>query len=164
MRYIATDPRFLGTLESWLSCVSEILVLIQYSHAPGNKEFEFFSSFDTLANKIRNLPLRTSIVVFRQPQLPVRGIADEGLIASCLSCIPDGSEFLVLETVRRGCGEISCFHWEAGETHAELRDAPEISLGVPVAVGLYPPWLENTNEVASAIMPDENGSVRIGVY
>src|SRR5689334_10954464 len=97
----ATDPGFLGTLESWLSRLPEILVLIRYSAAAGSKDFEFFSSFGVLSNRIHQLPPRTSIIAFRQPQLPLRGVVDEGFIADCLSRVPDGSEFLVLEIAPR---------------------------------------------------------------
>src|SRR5882757_9953771 len=94
----ATDPKFPGTLESWLRSLPEILVLIRYSAAAGSKDFEFFSSFAALSNRIRQLPPSTSIIAFRQPQLPLRGVVDEAFIANCLSRVPDGSAFLVLET------------------------------------------------------------------
>jgi hypothetical protein len=166
VRYASTtDPKFLGTLESWLRGLPEILVLIRYSAAAGNKDFEFFSSFGTLSNRIRQLPPSTSIIAFRQPQLPLRGLVDECFIASCLSVIPDGSELLVLEMTRRAYGDKSWVHWEAGESHAELREALEHSRGTPVAVGPYPPfWLEDSDDVVSAIVPDANGIVRIGIY
>ena len=160
----AADPRFLGTLESWLHVQPEILVLIRYSRAAGSKDFELFSSFEALSERLRQLPPSTSIIAFRQPQLPLRGTVDEGFIAECLSCIPDSSEFLVLETVRRAYGKESRFHWEAGESHADLREALEESRGVPVAVGPYPPWLVDTDDVISAIVPDEQGMVRAGSY
>jgi hypothetical protein len=160
----ATDPKFLGTLEGWLRDRPEILVLIRYSHAAGNRDFEFFSSFGALANRIRQLPPSTSMIAFRQPQLPLRGLVDESFIASCLDRIPDGSEFLVLETARRTYGERSWFHCEAGESHAELREALEESRGTRVAIGPHPPWLEESDDVVSAIVPDENGIVRFGVY
>jgi hypothetical protein len=161
----ATDSRFLGTLESWLSSLPEMLVLIRYSAAAGNKDFEFLSSFETLSNRIRQLPPSTSVSAFRQPQLPLRGLVDEGFIASCLSVIRDGSEFLVLEMTRRAYGEKSWVHWEAGESHAELREALEHSRGTPVAVGPYPRfWLDDSDDIVSAIVPDANGLVRIGIY
>jgi hypothetical protein len=160
----ATDPKFFGTLESWLHGLPEILVLLRYSAAAGSKDFEFFSSFAALSNRIRQLPPRTSIIAFRQPQLPLRGVVDEGFIAGCLGHVPDGSEFLVLETARRASGKMSWCHWIAGETHAELGEALEGSRGAPVAVGPYPPWLGDTEDVVSAIVPDESGMVRIGIY
>jgi hypothetical protein len=158
----ATDPKFLGTLESWLRGLPEIFVLIRYSAAAGNKDF---SSFETLSNRIRQLPPSTSITVFRQPQLPLRGLVDEYFIASCLSVIPDGSEFLVLEMTHRAYGEKSWCHWEAGESHAELRETLEHSRGTPVAVGPYPPfWLEDSDDIVSAIVSDVNGIVGIGIH
>jgi hypothetical protein len=160
----ATDPKFLGTLESWLHSLPEILVLIRYSAAAGAKDFEIFSSLEALSNRIGPLPPRTSIVAFRQPQLPLRGVVDEGFVASCLSRVPDGSEFLVLETARRAHGEKSWSHWIAGETHAELREVLEASRGVTVAVGPYPSWLADSDDVISAVVPDENGLVRGGIY
>jgi hypothetical protein len=160
----AIDPEFLGKLETWLGGLPEILVLIRYPYAAGNKDFEFFSSFDALSSRIRNLPARTSLIAFRRPQLEVRGVVDEKFIAACLNHIPDGSEFLVVETERRAHGKHSWFHWLAGETHAELRDALAESVGVPVAVGPYPPFPEDSDDVISAIMPDQDGLVRIGTY
>jgi hypothetical protein len=139
-------------------------VLIRYSKAAGNKDFEFFTSFGALSSRISQLPPSTSIIAFKQPQLPLRGIVDEDFIATCLSCVPDGSEFLVLETAPRTYGKTSWFHWEAGQTHRELREALEESRGTPAAVGAYPPWLGDTDNVVSAIVPDENGLVRLGVY
>jgi hypothetical protein len=38
------------------------------------------------------------------------------------------------------------------------------SLGIPVAAGLYPPWLTDSDEVISAVVPDEHGVVRSGIY
>jgi hypothetical protein len=59
---------------------------------------------------------------------------------------------------------MSWFHYDAGESHTELREALDDSLGTPVAVGPNPPWLAETGDVVSAVVPDENGVVRIGVY
>ena len=78
--------------------------------------------------------------------------------------IPDGSDFVVLETTRRTYGKKSWFHWTEGGSHAELRVALEDSGGAPVAVGPYPPWLVDTDDVISAIVPDERGIAVVGVY
>lgn len=159
-----TDPKFLGTLESWFRSQPEILLLIRYSHAAGSKDFEFFSSFQSLADRIRGLPPLTCVIAFRQPQLPLRGVVDDAFISRCLSGIADGSEYLVVETVRRVYGSRSWFHDDAGVSHAELRDDLEECRGTPVAAGLYPPWLEDTDDVISAVVPDEHGVVKCGIY
>ena len=160
----STDPRFLSTLDSWLQVQPEILVLIRYSHAAGNKDFEFFSSIGSLRDRIGKRPARTCITAVRQPQLPLGGVVDDEFVARCLKNIPEGAEYLVVETVRRVYGTMSWFHHDAGETHACLRQDLEESRGVAVAAGLYPPWLVDTDDVVSAVVPDEQGVVRTGVY
>jgi hypothetical protein len=153
-----TDSAFVGTLESWLRSHSEILVMIRYSAAAGRKEFEFFSSHESLVGRLSQLPSRTSIIAFREPQLPVRGVADADFITTCLSSLSDNSEFLVVETRGRDA------YWGAGETHTELRNELQALIGRPVAVGPYPPWLVDNTEVISAVVPDEDGVVRDGIY
>jgi hypothetical protein len=159
-----TDRKFLGTLESWFRSQAEILTLIRYSHAAGSKGFEFFSSFQSLADRIRDLPPLTCVIAFRQAQLPLRGVVDDEFIARCLSIIPDGSEYLIVETVKRVYGRKSWFHHGAGESPTDLREDLEESRGVAVAVGLYPPWLEDSADVISAVVPDEHGVVKSGIY
>jgi hypothetical protein len=160
----STDETFLGTLEDWLRGQREILVLIRYPNAGGKKSFEFFCSPAALFERLRQLPPRTSVIAFRQPQLPLRGIVDDGFIESCVRSIPEGSEFLVVETAQRTYGRASWFHDMAGETHAELREALGDSRGNAVAVGLYPPWLKDHPDVISSYVPDEDGMVRLGAY
>lgn len=71
----------------------------------------------------------------------------------------------MFEMTRRTYGEKSWVHWESGESHAELREALENSRGRPVAVGRYPPFcLDDSDDIVSAIVPDVNGIVRIGIY
>ena len=160
----STDERFLATLEEWLRSSHEILVLIRYSHAAGSKAFEFFSTSEVLTQRLRGLPQRTCIIAFRQPQLPLRGMVDDTFIATCLSRISHGSEFLVVEMSRRAYGSASWFHHGAGESHAALREELESLRGNAVAVGLYPPWIEDTQDVISAVVPDDHGVVTTGVY
>ena len=159
-----TDPTFLGTVESWLRTQTEILALIRYSHAAGNKEFELFSCFQDFSERLRQLPHLTCVTVFHQPQLPIRGVVDDAFIARCLQSIPNGSEYVVTETVRRAYGRMSWFKYRAGESHADLHAYLEQCRGVPVAVGLYPPWFQDTEDVISAVVPDEHGVARSGIY
>jgi hypothetical protein len=41
---------------------------------------------------------------------------------------------------------------------------PYPALAETVAVGNYPPWLEDSDVVLSAVVPEENGAVVTGVY
>jgi len=153
-----SDSAFLGMLENWLGSRPEILVLIRDSRAAGRKEFEFFFSYESVAGRFSQLPPGTSVMAFREPQLPLRGVVDADFISTCLHALPENSEFLVLESRGRAA------HWVAGETHAELRNALHELTGHPVAVGPYPPWLVDTAEVISAVAPDEAGGITRGIY
>jgi len=159
-----TDSAFLGVLESWLRSRPEILVLIRFSRAAGNKDFEFFFSYDSLSARLSRLPPSTSVIAFREPQLPLRGVVDANFISICLDAFPENTEYLILETSRRQDGGNSISDWVAGETHLELRSALEALTGRPVAVGPYPPWLYDTAKVISAVVPDAEGVVRSGIY
>jgi hypothetical protein len=75
-----------------------------------------------------------------------------------INALPEDSEFLVLETRGRDA------HWVAGETHAEPPNELQELTGRPVAVGPYPPWLADTTDVISAVVPDEDGVVTRGIY
>jgi hypothetical protein len=45
-------------------------------------------------------------------------------------------------------------------SHTKLRDDLENLRGSSAAIGLYPPWLEDTEDVISAYVPNEDGVVR----
>src|SRR5262249_15450216 len=104
------------------------------------------------------------------PQLPLRGIVNDEFISACLKSLPDGSEFLFLESASQGVAEGAGLRrvagetdWVAGETHGELLEALEDAMGRPVAVGPHPPWLLDTDDVIAAVVPDRDGVVRPGV-
>lgn len=160
----AKDPAFLARLEAWLEETGEILLLIRYSRAAGSKDFELYSSFPALRVRIEELPQGTSVIAFKDAGLPQRGVVDERFIADCLNAIPDGSEYLVLQTQRTVYGKAWWYQFDAGESHEQLREALEESRGLAVAVGLYPPWLGHREDVLSAIAPDDDCIPRPGIY
>jgi len=159
-----TDSGLLRTLEDWLATQREILVEMEFSRTAGNKEFRFFSSFQELSSNLQQLNPQTRVTAFRIPQLPLRGWVDDAFIDMCLRRIPNGTEFLVVETVPRTAGTYSWFHQESGETHEELRESLENSRGNPIAVGKYLPWQEFGPDVICAYVPDADAVARVGVY
>ena len=78
--------------------------------------------------------------------------------------IPNGVEFLVVDLAPETYGKYSWHAHQAGEVHAELKSILEEMRGRSVAIGLYPPWLEDNDNVISAIVPDETGQVTVGIY
>lgn len=159
----STDGAFLKTLDNWLGDKGEVLVLIRLSQAAGNKSFEFYTSFAVLEGRLGQLPAEACVTVFRNRQLPLRGIVDGQFIRECLSILQDGSEFAVVETARKAAVD-SRFDFSAGTSQEELREALESRKGKPVAAGEYPPWLEHSSDVISAYVPAQDGEVRCGVY
>ena len=159
-----TDKVFLEALENWLRSRSEIMILVRYSRAAGSKSFEFFTSFATLRRRLVQLKAETSVTAFRKPQLPLRGRVDDDFIGKCLSSIPADSEFLVLETDPRMATQQWLFHHEAGESADELHQVLEGLRGRLVAVGEYPQWPKDSPDVISAYVPNQDGTVRAGVY
>jgi hypothetical protein len=159
-----TDKEFLRTVNDWVHSQPEVLVLIRYSRAAGEKSFEFFTSFERLRKRLEELKPETSVTVFRERQLPLRGCVDDEFIRKCLNSVQAGSEFLVVETAPRTAGNHSWFHHQAGESHEELREVLEGLRGEGVAVGEYFPWLEDSPNVISACVAKKDGSVRAGVY
>ena len=119
------DKKFLESLEDWLRCESEIMILVRNSRVAGNKSFEFFTSFAVLRKRLERLQAEASVTAFREPQLPLRGYVDNEFISKCLSFIPAGSEFLVLETDPRVATQQWLYHHEAGESPDELQQALE---------------------------------------
>jgi len=159
-----TDKKFLKLLDEWLRGQSEIMILVRYSRAAGNKSFEFFTSFASLRGRLTKLKAETSVTAFRRPQLALRGRVDDEFIGKCLSVIPAGSEFLVLETDPRLATQQWLFHHEAGESLDELRQVLEEWRGRLVAVGEYPRALSDSPDVISAYVPHPDGTLKAGVY
>lgn len=158
-----SETKFLKFLEDWLHGQSEIMILVRYSRAAGNKSFEFYTSFTVLTQRLAQLKAETSVTAFRKPQLPLRGYVDDEFIGKCLNFIPARSEFLVLETDPRMATQQWLYQHEAGESHDELRQVLDCLRG-RLVVGEYPQWLNDSPDVISAYVPHKDGRVKAGVY
>lgn len=159
-----TDRQFNETLEQWILTEKEILVLFRYPYAAGSKEFEFFSSFQSLSEKLRRLSPRTSVIAFKHKQLPLRGTVDDAFIQACLNNAPFIAEFLVADMAPQQSGKYSYFRHSAGETLEELKDSLDGFRERTVAVGNYPDWIEDNENVISGYVPDPDGWVNSVAY
>jgi hypothetical protein len=154
------DLRFLEQARSWISERGEILALVQYSRAAGSKDFFILRSMESLRDKLGGWGPQACVTLFREPQLPLRGTADDAFVAEALRLIPDGAEYLCLSLEPEEDGSSRS---RAGTSRRELGEDLEEWRGRSVAVGLYPPWLDDDGVVV-AYTPDENGVVTPGVY
>ena len=89
------DKEFLRAVNDWVHSQPEVLVLIRYSRAAGEKSFEFFTSFERLRKRLEELKPETSVTVVRERQLPLRGCVDDEFIRKCLNSVQAGSECLL---------------------------------------------------------------------
>jgi hypothetical protein len=163
-----SDPLFLEKVERWFSEREEILALFQYSRAGGSKDWFLLRSIKELTHRLRELRPQSRVTLFRERQLPLRGVVDDALIGEALGLMPDGSEYLLLNLERKrydskGVG----FEWsdfDADTSHEELSQELNTRRGECVAIGPYPPWLDDNEDVLVAIKPDNHGMLTLGVY
>jgi hypothetical protein len=57
--------------------------------------------------------------VFRNPQFQLRGTVDDEFIGKCLSLVPDGSEYAVVDAAVTRTGQFKSSDFCSGKSHAE---------------------------------------------
>jgi hypothetical protein len=161
MNVSTNSTEFLTGAQRWISERGEILALFRYSGAAGSQDFFYFESPEVFRAALRRAGPQTSVVIFRQRQLPLRGTVDEDLIRAARELIPDDAEFLILDLEPQEGG---WSHHTSGVGHRELEESLNEMRGHRVALGRYPPWLYDSEDVMEAIVPDRDGVVRRGIY
>jgi hypothetical protein len=157
-------PHFLTTVRRWLAERGEVGVLLRFSYAAGSKSCELFESMGAFEARLATLAARTSVIVFQERQLPLRGLVDAAFVADATRQIGEDAEYLIAGLDETSAGSVKWFDFQAGEGRAALQEDLKDLLGKRVAVGPYPPWLEDGEHVISAVVPERDGSVVIGVY
>ena len=160
----STDPTFLRMIESWCSVQPEVLAVMRFRGGAGSRDYRLFSSYSELLEMIQKAPAGACITVFRNPQLPFRGVVDEAFIERCLRAIPNGNEYLMFETTQTVAGKHSWHHFGSGMSQAELKDDLQESIGRPVVVGYHPSMSAGAPETVDGVVPDVDGVVRAGPY
>jgi RimJ/RimL family protein N-acetyltransferase len=158
-----TDPTVLATLERWFRANPEILVRTR-GQCSGREEFELFTSFKGLITRTHQVRPYTWFTIWEQPQLPLRGIVDDEFMTKCMSHIPEEAEFLIVETILTVAGAHCWIRNVSGDLRASFCEELEEMRGAPVAVGVYPPCLEERDDVIHAFTPDAEGIVKPGPY
>lgn len=166
MSYLsANDSIFLSTVEAWLKQQGEVGALIHFSSAGGAKSFEFFYSLQEFKARLNELPSKTWIDVFEDKQLPLRGKVDEQFIDLALREIPEhenGNLVTGLDLATYGAASWHHFLW--GNDLEDLRENLEFCRDQRVAVGIFPWWIDNPSQIVSAIVPEADGSLIVGIY
>jgi len=165
MSYLSTeDPLFRNKLSDWLAELGEVSALIRFSASAGSKSFEFFPAMPAFLDRLAELPPRTCVIAFGTPQLPLRGRVDGKFARTALAHIPPESEYLIAGLELKTYGKVSWFGFSSGVGLTELYMDLADRIGESVAVGVYPPWEYDSDLVLSAIVPEPDGSIAVGIY
>jgi hypothetical protein len=130
---------FLERVAGWIQRSGEVLVILRYLRAAGAKDFALCRTRDDFEALVEALPTGTDIEVFRDPQLPLRGVVDAAFISSALDAIPEGQEYLVV-TMEVGPDSRMSRWGYIGFSHPELRESLEELRGAEVALGVCPAY------------------------
>lgn len=137
--------RFLDTVRAWIAENGEVLVVLRYLHGAGSKDYALIDSSTTFDLLVEHCPLGTDIIVFKEPQLPVRGIVDDALASRLRSVLKHDDEYLIIDMteVRAGdprraghCDSMECLASDLEYLH-----------GRDVAGGVCPPFWEADSPV-----------------
>jgi hypothetical protein len=135
-------PTFLDRVAAWIATRGEVLAVLRY--LGGGKDFALCHSLDELEPIIGLVPIGTDVVVFRDPQLPVRGRVTDAYIAKALD-------------TRAEC-RISA-RAAINDSHSDLRETLLDWTGMEVALGLMPDfWVSNHEGMISAAKGGIDGS------
>jgi hypothetical protein len=158
----AFDPAFLAQVQRWLDEKGEVFVVIRYAYAAGLKDFLFVTSYGQFESVLKMLRPRADVIVFRERQLPIRGIAGNELLNRALAEIPDGQWWFLL--CREG-DQLDDFSYDADNSHQAMRSTIEEFSGKHIALGLEPPYGQEDNpDMQSGLIPMPDGTIRAGAY
>jgi hypothetical protein len=169
MRYQSTDAvAFRATVAEWLIAHGEVAALITVAYGAGQRSVELFDSVEMFVQRLKRLSPRTFVTVFRNRQVPLRGIVDDAFVEWAVAQMPVDAEYVVvgLDEIKAGAGRwFTCLD---GLGHGALREDLNDCRGERVGVGVAPhwrPWLTaDHEEQVVAIVPEPDGSVVLGTY
>lgn len=136
---------YLNTVATWIRESGEVLVILRYLRAAGAKDYGFARTEGEFRRLIDVVPDGTDIIVFRDPQLPLRGVVNDDFISSAQSQIHNGEEYLYVKLEPLTPDDIRAFG-EMGDTHNCMDEDLREHMGDKVAIGLCPPFIEPDND------------------
>src|SRR6266496_2017638 len=150
------DPSFQQLVRDWLTANDELYIVVRYAYAGGARAYLFIRSFNQFQQLLTSLPPQADVLVFRQPQLPLRGRADDDLLQRALTTIPDDREWVLVRLDERLTVDLRPVF---GDTHEELQAAIRGFWSQMIAVGLEPDWSAADHaDLQSALVPLPDGT------
>ena len=139
------DSTFMSTVGSWIRATGEVLVLLRYLRAAGAKDFALCRSEAEFEQLVADAPEGTDVVAFREPQLPLRGTADDKFAQAVMRAVPNGTEWLLVSLARRSESPL-CERSAFDNSHASLHEELGEIWGQEAAAGLCPNWVIADND------------------
>jgi hypothetical protein len=157
------EENFVTEVCAWIAQQGEVFLDIYYPRTAGVHDYVFVHSCAYLLDLLNTLPPQCNITVFRDKQLPLRGIVTQEFEEQALIEIPDKSGWFAVAAeseVIEADGRIA-FHWLPAEEksrrhqyHAEADSSHETlcimlreNWGKYIAVGLdFPTHIEDAED------------------
>lgn len=139
-------PAYLAKVDAWIAASGEVLVIMRYLRAAGSKDYALVSTSQDFRVLTDACGDGTDIIVFRDPQLPLRGKVDAEFIGHAKALVPDGHEYLYMRTTPEEEGDPRCWG-EMGDAHGCLAEDLGGNVGVYVAFGPCPNFSQPDNDV-----------------
>ncbi len=130
-------PDFIARVRSWIAATGEVFIVLRYLRAAGGKDYVLCRSSEGFDALVAPLLIGTDIIVFQQPQLPIRGISSPEFIAHCIAQIPDDADYVVARMHRPDQSQFYV-SGRLGSGHDSLREDLADFCDQSIAVGLCP--------------------------
>jgi len=130
-------PVFTATVATWIAASGEVLVILRYLRAAGAKDYALCRTVFEFEMLVEGVPIGADIEVFRQPQLPIRGVVTDAFITDALAAIADGTEYMVVARQREPNSVLSAYG-AMSDSHKDLLEDLESLRGQEVALGVCP--------------------------
>lgn len=151
VRHRMLTPERRRQVEEWLAETGELYVDIYVPHSAGGGTPYFVRSVDEI-DELMVEPKWPELVVtvFRRLQYPLRGVADDNLLAEALQQIADGDwfHFVSLEDYYPS----PCVWCGSGNTHAELRQEFSEVVGKRIGIGKSPSDEDNSSSNSKEVL------------
>lgn len=127
----------LAKLQQWLDETGELYVDVYCRHSGGGGTPYLVRSLKELQELVSGQTCRKLVVsVFRGLQYPLRGVADDALLAQALQQIPDGRWYSMILLEDYYPSQVS--YMGSGDSHAEMRQDFAENAGLLIGFGENP--------------------------
>ncbi len=152
------DEDFIACVAKWIESAGEVFVHLRFSHAAGVRRYSFCRTAGDFRTLVDEVPTATDVIVFRQPQLKLRGTVTDEFTSKVLDTIAEGTECLLVHFDSHS--DELMFAGSVVESPDELLEELLDLTDARVAVGPEPPWHEADGENMMSARKDGV----IGVY